>query len=68
MRNVTVYRVDYAKQTRVPIGWVVERRRKDRGDNIIGLVRLARNRFARSPDEAFRIVVDEKEARLAYMQ
>jgi hypothetical protein len=67
MRNVTVYRVDYAKGTRIPVGWVVERRRRDRGNNILGLARLARNRFARSPEEAFRIVIDEKEARLAYL-
>ena len=42
MRTVTVYRVDYVKKTRVPIGEVQERRKKDRGGNLLGLLRLAR--------------------------
>jgi hypothetical protein len=58
MRNVTVYRVDYVRKMKVPIGTVVERRVKDRGDNIIGLLRLARKAFATSAEEAFHIAVD----------
>jgi len=63
MRNVTVYRVDYVRGTRVPIGTVVERRARERGNNLLGLVYLARRSYARSGAEAFYIVVDAKEAR-----
>ncbi|MCL5884102.1 MAG: hypothetical protein M1377_01915 [Deltaproteobacteria bacterium] len=64
MKNVTVYRVDYVKKSRVPIGTVVERRTKERGGNLLGLVRLARMSYASSGHDAFYIVVDPKEARL----
>ncbi len=65
MKQVTVYRVDYVKKTRVPIGHVVERRTKERGDNLVGLLRLARKRYGSSPQDAFQIAVDRTEALLA---
>lgn len=65
MKQVTVYRVDYVKKTKVPIGHVVERRTKERGDNLMGLLRLARKRYSRSPQEALHIAVDRLEALLA---
>ena len=58
MRNVTVYRVDYVRKMKVPIGLVVERRVEERGDNIIGLLRLARKAFSTSAEEALHIAVD----------
>lgn len=58
MKNVTVYRVDYVRKLKVPIGLVVERREKERGDNIIGLLRMARKTFSASPDDAFHIAID----------
>lgn len=63
-----MYRVDYLSKTRVPIGVVEERRRKERGDNLIGLLRLARKTFASSPEEALYIAVDGKEAREAWIR
>lgn len=68
MKTVTVYRVDYLRKTRVPIGAVLERRRKERGDNLIGLLRVARKTFASSPEEALYIAVDGKEAREAWIR
>ena len=65
MENVTVYRVDYVKKTKVPIGWVVERRGKERGNNLIGLLRLARRLFAAGPQEALQIAVERPRARFA---
>jgi hypothetical protein len=53
MRTVTVYHVDYLRKTRIPIGSVVERRKKERGNNYLGLLRLARKVYASSPEEAF---------------
>ena len=67
MRTVTVYRVDYAKKTRVPIGGVQERRKKDRGGNLLGLLRLARKIYGTSPEDAIHIAVDNREARRAWM-
>lgn len=58
MKNVTVFRVDYVRKTKVPIGRVVERRNKERGDNLIGLLQLARRSFSASAQEAFQIAVD----------
>ncbi len=65
MKQVTVYRVDYVKKTKVPIGHVVERRTKERGDNLVGLLRLARARYCTSPQDALHIAVDRVEAQLA---
>lgn len=65
MKQVTVYRVDYVKKTKVPIGHVLERRTKERGDNLIGLLRLARKMYCRTPQDALHIAVDRAEALLA---
>ena len=46
MEVVTVYRWDYGKNTKFPIGIVLERRRTERGSNYMDLLRLARRRFA----------------------
>ncbi len=66
MRTVTVYRVDYVKKTRVPIGEVWERRKKDRGGNLFGLLMLARKIYGAGPEDAFHIAVDNQEARRAW--
>jgi hypothetical protein len=65
MRPVSVYRVDYVRKTKVRIGTVVERRSKERGDNLSGLLFLARKMFANSPQEAILIALDGQEARMA---
>ncbi len=65
MRPVSVYRVDYVRKTKVRIGTVVERRTKERGDNLSGLLCLARKMFAASPEEAFLIALDRQEAKMA---
>ena len=65
MKPVSVYRVDYVRKTKVWIGTVVERRGKDRGDNLAGLLHLARKIFAATPEEAFLTALDWEEARQA---
>jgi hypothetical protein len=65
MRPVSVYRVDYVRKTKVRIGTVVERRSKERGGNLSGLLFLARKMFAASPQEAISIALDGQEARMA---
>ncbi|MCL5884963.1 MAG: hypothetical protein ACYDAX_03190 [Desulfobacteria bacterium] len=68
MRPVTVYRVDYLKKTRVPIGEIRERRRTDRGGNLLDLLRLARKIYGAGPEDAIHIAVDKREAQRAWMK
>ena len=65
MTPVTVYRIDYVKKTKVKVGTIFERRRKDRGDNLRGLLFLAKRSFASSPQEAFLTALDLEEAKTA---
>ncbi|MGE5189801.1 MAG: hypothetical protein ACM3NF_07070 [Gemmatimonadota bacterium] len=58
MKSVTVYRIDYVKKTRVPIGTVVERRKKDRGNSLLGLLRVARQTYGSSPQDSIQIAID----------
>lgn len=58
MKEVTVYRVDYLKKTRVPIGVVTERRERERKNNLLDLLRLARRRFARDVADFLSIAID----------
>jgi len=44
----TVYRYDYNRQVREPIGIVMERRNRDRGNNIKGLVKRAQKLYSAS--------------------
>jgi hypothetical protein len=60
MNTFTVYRVDYVKGIRIPIGMVEERRKKGRPGNLAGLLRLARNLFSTNPQEAFHIALDKR--------
>lgn len=66
MRPISVYRVDYVKKTKVRIGTVMERRRRERGDNLQGLLFLARKTFASSPQEAFLTALDWAEAKMGH--
>ena len=58
MRAVTVYRVDYGRKTKVPIGVVLERRKTDRVHNYHDLLRLARRLFALDTADALQIAID----------
>lgn len=58
MKTVKVYKVDYVRKVKNPIGVVEERRESSRPENAAGLLRLARRKFAVSADEAYRIIVN----------
>lgn len=61
-KEYKVYRVDYHTETKIPIGTVTERRRKPRGaESHFGLMKLARQMFARSPEDHARIVIGEEQ-------
>lgn len=55
MNRHTVYRLDREKKTRVPVGTILERRKDERGSNLVGLLRLARKTFVSSPEDSLQI-------------
>jgi len=59
LKVFTVYRMNFEKCTKEPIGEIVERRKSNRQNNRIGLLQLARKRFSSCTDEAVRIGVFE---------
>ena len=59
MQRVNVYRVDYVRKSKIPIGTVVERRKKERPENLTGLLYIARKTYSATPQEAFQIVLDK---------
>ena len=48
MKIYAVYRFDYNRQVREPIGMLLERRKEDRGNNISSLLKLAQKLYSRS--------------------
>ena len=67
MRAVTVYRVDYGRKTKDPIGTVLEKRKTERAHNYLDLLRLARRLFALDTTDALHIVIEVSQARRAYL-
>ena len=63
MQAVTVYRVDYGRKTKDPIGTVLEKRKTERAHNYHDLLRLARRLFALDTADALHIVIDVRHAR-----
>jgi hypothetical protein len=57
MKKISIYRVDDVTKTDILLGTVKERRKIERGDNLIGLMRLAKKVFAPARHELFRIHV-----------
>jgi hypothetical protein len=55
MTTFTVYRFDKDRDRKVQVGTLVERRGRDRGNNIVGLLKLAANRFKLSSDQRIQI-------------
>ena len=67
MRAVTVYRMDYGRRTKDPIGVVLEKRKTERTNNYNDLLRLARRLFALDTADSVHIVIDMSQARQAYL-
>lgn len=62
MNTVMVYRLDQETKTKIPLGVLVDRRKSDRGDNVIGMLRLARREFAESERESSCIFISYEES------
>lgn len=56
-KTVMVYRLDKKTMSKEPLGILVERRKKEHGDNIVGMVRLAKKEFVGTEDGSNGIVV-----------
>ena len=67
MRAITVYRMDYARKTKDPVGVVFEKRKTERAGNYYDLLRLARRLFAVDTADAVHITLDSREARRAIL-
>lgn len=59
VKSVMVYRLDRKTMRKEPIGIVLERRRMERENNAVGLLRLARKEFAETEEEAKYIVIGD---------
>ena len=60
-KEYKVYRVDHITKMKIPIGTVTERRSKHRDTaSHLGLMKLARQMFAQSPEDRMRIIVGEE--------
>lgn len=66
MRVVTVFRVDYTRKTKYPIGVVLERRETERRHNYDDMLRLARRLFASDPADFANIVIDVSQVRRTF--
>ena len=59
-KTVMVYLLDKMSMLKEPIGIITERRKSERDDNnAIGMLRLARKEFAKTEEEAKRIVIGD---------
>ena len=67
MQAITVYRMDYVRKTKDPIGVVFEKRKTERAGNYYDLLRLARRLFAVDTADAVHIMIDVGEARRAIL-
>ena len=60
VKTVMVYWIDKENMRKEPIGILMERRNQEReNNNAIGMLRLARKTFARTEEEARRILIGE---------
>lgn len=57
MITVFVYRLDRETKQRIPLGILMERRKMERGDNAIGMLRMARKEFAETEAESRSIFI-----------
>jgi hypothetical protein len=55
MTTFPVYSVDKVRERKVQLGTLVERRRTDRGNNIAGLLKLAKKRFKLSSGQKIQV-------------
>jgi hypothetical protein len=55
LKTLTVYRLDRKNHRKIPVGKVTERRRGERGSNLVGLLRMAKKTFVPSAGETLQV-------------
>jgi hypothetical protein len=55
METFMVYLVNKRRASKIQVGTLVERRMTDRGNNIVGLLKLAANRYKESSGQTIQI-------------
>lgn len=59
VRSYTVYRFDYIRRVREPVGKLMERRREERRNNAEDLLRLAQRLFSGSSLESHVVITPD---------
>jgi hypothetical protein len=59
MKTYTVYRFDYTRQVSEPVGKLVERRSRDRADNVGSLLKLAQKIYSTSSLDSHLVITPE---------
>jgi hypothetical protein len=59
VKAYTVYRYDYNRHVREPVGMVLERRKGDRGNDIEGLLKLAQKLYSTSSLDSHIVISPE---------
>jgi hypothetical protein len=57
VKSVLVYRLEGDTKAVVPVGILMDRRNHERGDNAIGMLRMAKREFAESEKEAANLFI-----------
>jgi hypothetical protein len=60
MNTVMVYRIDKETRAKIPLGILVDRRKSERENNLMGMLRLARKEFAVTEEESSSIFIDTR--------
>jgi len=59
MKNYVIYRFDYIRHERVPVGKLMERRSKERGNNTEDLLKLAQRIYSTSSLDSHIVITPE---------
>jgi len=59
VKTYTVYRFDYIRHVREPVGKLMERRSKERGNNTEDLLRLAQKLYSTSSMDSHVVITPE---------
>ena len=59
MKTYIVYRIDYIRHVSEPVGKLVERRRKERENNVGSLWKLAKKIYPMTPADSLLVITPE---------
>lgn len=59
VKHYTVYRFDYDRQVREPVGKLLERRRAERRNNVADLLKLAQRLYSTSSLDSHIVIIPD---------